>query len=175
MHLWLRHTRFFHSLVKTLQPSLLRWPLLLLIFMGHSVGAAGSGPDLTGEVSAADILAIPDFAQNYQRYQPTETEIEKMQVLNGKYLQVLFGSWCHDSEREIPRLLKLLDVANVEAASVMFVAVDRNKQDLTGLAKRLGLKYTPTIVVFDGDKEVARIIEKPQGSLAKDFARQIGH
>ena len=90
-----------------------------------------------------------------------------MAKLEGKDLLVLFGTWCHDSQREVPRLLKLLEQSKVELNSLTLVAVDYNKQDPQGLAEQFQLKYTPTFIVIDQSKEQHRVVEKPQGTLAE--------
>ncbi|XOV81207.1 MAG: TlpA family protein disulfide reductase [Aestuariibacter sp.] len=152
----------------------LSWICLFLcvISMGCFAGSSEAN-DLKGVVTKSAILGLPSFARNYEQYQPDEQQIQAMQSLSNKALYVMFGSWCHDSEREVPRLLKLLDTSEVSNANVILIAVDRDKNDATGKSEELGLRYTPTFVVFSGETEVARIIEKPQGDLATDFSRQI--
>ncbi|WP_166838506.1 hypothetical protein [Rheinheimera pleomorphica] len=93
-----------------------------------------------------------------------------MQALSGTSLVVLFGSWCHDSEREVPRLLKLIDQSGVELESLQLQGVDRRKQHPENLHNQFALRYTPTIIVLRDGNELGRIIEKPQRSLAADLA-----
>ena len=85
---------------------------------------------------------------------------------------VFLGTWCHDSKREVPRFLKLIDTANVQLGSLKLVAVGYDKLDSDGLAKQHDLLYTPTIIVSDGEKELARMIEKPKQSIAADLTLQ---
>jgi thiol-disulfide isomerase/thioredoxin len=148
--------------------------LVLCLFLGsNSIAATDAAHDLSGEITRDDILMRSDFAQNYAQYKPTESQLSAMQSLKNKQIYVMFGSWCHDSQREVPRFMKLLDSSGVQVQKVSFIAVDRDKNDKTGISGELKLRYTPTFVVFDGDREVARIIEKPQGDIASDFLRQI--
>ncbi|KKL85355.1 hypothetical protein LCGC14_1955590, partial [marine sediment metagenome] len=98
-------------------------------------------------------------------------DIALMQKLEGKELIVLFGTWCHDSEREVPKLIKLIDASKVELASIEYVAVGYNKQDDAGIAEAHDLQYTPTFIVKQNGKELIRVIEKPTGTLAQDLTK----
>jgi thioredoxin 1 len=130
--------------------------------------------NLVGEVSQQQLLSsYPAFAAEYQDYQPAEAEILAVTRLQGHAITVLFGTWCHDSEREVPRLLKLLDKAEMSAGSVRLIAVNPNKQEPTGLYRSLNLRYTPTIILFAGDKELGRIIERPINSLGEDLSNMV--
>jgi thiol-disulfide isomerase/thioredoxin len=128
-------------------------------------------PELhVGEITSADLLATyPVFAEEYHRSEPSEDALDKMRALEGKSLVVLFGTWCHDSEREVPRLLKLIDRSGVKLDTLQLVAVDYNKADPNGVAVQYNLRYTATIIVKDQHKELGRIVERPKVSLADDF------
>jgi thioredoxin 1 len=85
-------------------------------------------------------------------------------------LVVLFGTWCHDSVREVPRLLKLLDVSGVKLKSLSLHGVNYNKQEPNNLHRQYDLRYSPTIILLQGDAELGRIVEKPMASLGEDLA-----
>ncbi|WP_156413722.1 TlpA family protein disulfide reductase [Lacimicrobium alkaliphilum] len=92
-----------------------------------------------------------------------------MQALKGKSVLILFGTWCHDSEREVPRFLKLADASGVRLRQLQLVAVGLDKKDPAGLAQQYNLLYTPTIIVMDNEQELYRMIERPKGPLALDL------
>ena len=81
------------------------------------------------------------------------------------HVQVLFATWCHDSEREVPRLLKILETAGVESSAVELVALDFNKTEPKGRAVSKDLQYTPTFIFSVRDEEIGRIVERPVGTL----------
>lgn len=139
----------------------------------HPVGATNmASADAEGIISKEALLAqYPPFAAEYSRYQPDAAEVQQIQNLQGLQLVVLFGTWCHDSEREVPRLLKLLQQANVATDNLQLQAVNRQKQHPQQLHSYYNLKYTPTIIVLQNGKELGRIIERPQQSLAGDLAK----
>ncbi|NCP64955.1 MAG: thioredoxin [Paraglaciecola sp.] len=113
------------------------------------------------------------FAENYRAYSASEQELVAAQQLQGKSLLILFGGWCHDSQREVPRLLKLLDEAQVSLAMLQLVAVNQQKQDPEGLSRVYQLRFTPTFILFDGETELGRIVERPTLSLGEDLAHLV--
>jgi thioredoxin 1 len=131
-------------------------------------------PDHIGKISTEYLLSeYPEFAKEYEAFQPSATRLQDIQTLAGKDVVTLFGTWCHDSVREVPRLLKLLKMGNVELKQLTLFGVSRSKGDPEGFSGKYDLEYTPTIIISDDKYEVARIIEKPKGSLAGDIASQI--
>ncbi|TMO28609.1 MULTISPECIES: TlpA family protein disulfide reductase [Pseudoalteromonas] len=126
----------------------------------------------SGEISRDDLLKdYAAFSEQYNEYTPSEEELTTIKTLQGKQVLVFLGTWCHDSKREVPRFLKLLDTAKVQLGSLKLVAVGYDKLDPAGLAKQHDLLYTPTIIVLDGEKELTRMIEKPKQSLAVDLTQ----
>ena len=125
----------------------------------------------TGLISAGQLIAeYPQFRSAYEQYQPSLAEIAAAKSLSGKSLIVLFGTWCHDSEREVPRLLKLLDLSGVELQSLSLHGVNFNKQEPTNLHRQYDLRYSPTIILLQGETELGRVVEKPIVSLGEDLA-----
>ncbi|MCC2604596.1 thioredoxin family protein [Planctobacterium marinum] len=150
--------------------------LAVLIAFNASGKKDSAIADSVGYLTPQQILAsYPEFKSGYQDYQPSPADIEHIKKLTGKELLVMFGNWCHDSQREIPRLLKLLDSSGVELQKLTLLAVDRTKQEPSGKAKANRLKYTPTIVLLEGDKELGRIVERPRTTLAQDLASMLGN
>jgi len=126
----------------------------------------------SGEISRDDLLKdYSSFSEEYDEYSPSEEELTTIKALQGKQVLVFLGTWCHDSKREVPRFLKLLDTAKVQLGSLKLVAVGYDKLDPAGLAKQYDLMYTPTIIVLDGEKELSRMIEKPKQNLAVDLTQ----
>ena len=146
---------------------------LSLVLLGCQTTPSHTEQDteLLGVVSAQELLqANSGFAQSYDSYQPSEKELAAVKLLEGKSLTILFGTWCHDSEREVPRLLKTLAMAHGQLAELRLIAVNHNKQEPSGIYQSLELRYTPTFVLLDGTKELGRVVERPQLSLTEDLA-----
>lgn len=145
---------------------------LSVLLCTSTVNYANTAKPFSGELSTAPLIAEhPKFAQQYQAFSPSADELNAMQQLAGKELLVLFATWCHDSQREVPRLLKLLDQSKVNIKSLKLIAVGYDKRDPQGIAEHYNLKYTPTIIVLDEGKELTRVIETPIHSLAHDLSQ----
>jgi thioredoxin 1 len=146
---------------------------LCLSFTG-AYASEDKTPDHIGKITAQELMsAYPEFAKEYNDFKPSAEQLKDIQALAGKDIVTLFGTWCHDSEREVPRLLKLLELGNVQVKQLTLYAVSRQKDDPNGYSEKYQLMYTPTIVVNDGPREIARVVERPEGSLAGDLAEQI--
>lgn len=146
----------------------------LLLLIGFVLAGCShfvaSEPELMGEVSAEQLLAqYPAFQAEYKDYQPSKEELAAVAALEEDTLVVLFGTWCHDSQREVPRLLKTFDLSGLDVPKLTLIAVDTNKTDPQGMAKKYQLKYTPTFVLLNDDKELGRVIERPRTSLTQDL------
>ena len=119
-----------------------------------------------GNISQSELLARHEvFKRNYDAYQVPAGIDELPADLEVK---ILFGTWCHDSEREVPKMLKLLEASGVKQENISLIALDIRKEEPKGRAKALGVKYTPTFIFFTGGRELGRIIERPIDDLTQD-------
>ena len=119
-----------------------------------------------GDISQAELLERHEmFKRNYDAYEVT-TGIDGLP--GDLEVRILFGTWCHDSEREVPRMLKLLEASGVKQENIRLIALDIRKEEPEGRAKALGVKYTPTFIFFTGGRELGRIIERPVDNLTQD-------
>ena len=106
------------------------------------------------------------FKNSYDNYVPSELSALKY---NDIRVVVFFGTWCHDSKRELPRALKIFNEMGINDENIELIAVGLDKKEPQGRALKLNLVYTPTLIFFRGSKEIGRIIEKPVISLEKDI------
>ena len=126
-----------------------------------------------GEIKQEQLLAkYSAFLESYQSFEIDP--LQKSQIQNWPAdlkVEVYFGTWCHDSEREVPHLLKALQSYHQE--SITLFALDTNKNDPQGRAQKMKVKYTPTFVVYLAGKEIGRIVERPDQSLVDDISLMI--
>lgn len=148
--------------------------MLMIILAANSIYASSNESDHVGIISPDDLLArYSSFANSYGNFEPSAAELDLMSRLADKHLVVLFGTWCHDSVREVPRLLKLLDKSGGSLDALTLVAVNQNKTDPEGYSERFDLKFTPTFILLDGKNEIARVVERPKQGLAHDLVSQL--
>ena len=120
-----------------------------------------------GEITKESLLEQYDeFAQKYNKFsfeRPSYIETEDISV------KVLFGTWCHDSRREVPKMLKIFEAYGLEDKSISLVAVNPEKNEPITTINEFNLEFTPTFIFFRNGEEIGRIVEKPNQSLLEDF------
>ncbi len=155
--------------------TVIRWLFLICALVTpFSIAAAERSNYHVGEINQQALFAgYPIFNANYQDYKPSAESLSsfKASLPESLEVRVLFGTWCHDSEREVPRLLKLLNLAGIADESVELYALDLKKKDPGGMADAMGVSYTPTFIFYVGDRELGRIVERPEVSLMSDISR----
>ncbi|MFY0532158.1 TlpA family protein disulfide reductase [Nannocystis pusilla] len=83
-------------------------------------------------------------------------------------MTVIFGTWCGDSRREVPRLWRALDAAGPDLPfTLKYVGVDRQKTAPGFDKEGLDLRYVPTVIVVRDGREVGRIVERAERDRAR--------
>ena len=98
-------------------------------------------------------------------------------------ITVVLGTWCSDSQREIPRLWRILEDLGYPLSEITMLAVGSSRftTDMgipadvlewsDGVKARYGVERVATIIVSKGGTELGRIIETPEKSLEADLVR----
>jgi thioredoxin 1 len=134
-----------------------------VLMLSLNVIAAPEAVQHWGDISKqALFLKHPSFEENFDRYEVLESAEE---IPADTSVLIFFGTWCHDSRREVPRMLKILEVVGLPEDNIKMVALDFSKTDPGGLAVANGVEFTPTFIFFRQQEEIGRIIEKPATTL----------
>ena len=140
--------------------------LVLFIISPQSLEATADRY-LLGDISQAELLERHEvFKRNYDAYEVT-AGIDGLPA--DLKVKILFGTWCHDSEREVPRMLKLLAASGVKEEKISLISLDIRKEEPEGRARALDVRFTPTFIFFIGGTELGRIVEQPSKSLLEDI------
>ncbi len=143
--------------------------------VNQRVMAADGRTDLLG-VLTEDGLRSPPFSEWYDagvtRYQPDEQILGQLQL--GDYqLTVFMGTWCGDSRREVPRLMRTLRELGFPSSQLTIIGVNRTpeqfKQSPGGEEAGRNIHRVPTIIVQRDGVEVGRIVESPVASIEADL------
>jgi thiol-disulfide isomerase/thioredoxin len=132
--------------------------------------------DLKGKITTEQLYAgAPVFRENAQKFTPDAVAVKRIREIGRQLKIVMFlGTWCSDSMREAPKLLKLLEAANNPNISLDLYAVNTSMEDGAGLAKAAGVRAVPTMIFSRDGRELGRIIESPATTMENDFLKIIG-
>ncbi len=110
------------------------------------------------------------FNGGYTNYKPDSATVEFLKEnLKGKNILIVMGTWCSDSRREVPRVIKILDEAKFPESELKIITVDRKRKAPGFDPDSLNIEYVPTIIVYENGKELGRIIESPVETLETDL------
>ena len=130
---------------------------------------------LIGEIDQSALLETPYrswYKKNYSSYSPDKDSLEALEKgLNGIKVKIFMGTWCHDSQREVPRLYKILENSNFDLSNLSLVSLSPDKNTPRGLEVGLSIQRTPTFIFFKNDVEIGRIVETPRDSLENDMLK----
>ncbi|HUP58939.1 MAG TPA: HEAT repeat domain-containing protein [Thermoanaerobaculia bacterium] len=129
----------------------------------------------TGTMTMERLLSrVPDYAQRTSAYQPDATVVEMMKsyVKPDDRIEVYMGTWCSDSQREVPKLLRIVgDLKSQHGVELptTFYALDRSKQKPAALVAGKDVQKVATFIYYRGDRELGRIVERPQAVFEDDL------
>lgn len=127
-----------------------------------------------GKLQKEDFLQAPHkswFAAMYDSYKPEEVALEEIKNnINDYDIKIFMGTWCSDSQREVPKFIKLLELSDYDMDRLEINGVTRNKTLPDDYQKSYNVTYVPTIIFLKDGKEVNRFVEYPQQEFEQDIA-----
>ncbi len=90
-------------------------------------------------------------------------------LLENINITIVFASWCSDSQRELPRLLEILNIMDYPMDNINLIAVDANKNVENINTTNLEINFVPTFIFYKDSEEIGRIIESPINTLENDL------
>jgi thiol-disulfide isomerase/thioredoxin len=135
----------------------------------YTLTQMGSDQILNGSVQKSvlnNAKLFPWFNYEYKTYQPNSKLLETLRSEKDSIHALVFaGSWCSDTQRELPRFYKIMDLLEVPSSHIELIMLDQNKKCSFINVEPLQIKYIPAFLFFKNGKEIGRIIEKPDSSL----------
>jgi len=130
---------------------------------------------LNGPITKEGLRKMPYkvwFNSNYKTYIVDTETLKNIKNKSLKDLKILafMGTWCHDSNREIPRLLRVVEEMGI-AEQLELYGLDVNKKSQFEREKAFNIKKTPTIIFMRDGEEIGRILERPKVSFEKEFEK----
>ena len=113
------------------------------------------------------------FTQNYEDYKPNEKILKKIKKkIKNITVKSFIGTWCHDSERELPRFFKIMESVDFDLTkNFQMIGITRGKKTPDNLQKGYHIKQTPTFIFYKNNKEIGRYIEHSKKSMEKDILK----
>ncbi len=129
---------------------------------------------LLGYFNPAQLSSLPHsewFTRGFEEYRPDQAVIEKLMEISKDDLsiQIVMGTWCPDSRREVPRFMQILDRWKFPLEKVTFIGVDNAKLSPVGDFDKLDIQRVSTFIISKNKVEAGRIIENPVTSLEQDI------
>jgi len=145
------------------------------VVVNREVETQKDGKMLLGNQLKEQFLKAPYadwYVKEHDEYaldQKAVSELKKEKI--GTYDMIVFmGTWCEDSHRDFPRLMKILEAVNYPENKLNIIAVNRKKESPTGDESLYNLQKVPTIILKRYGKEIGRIVEMPTtGYIERDL------
>lgn len=131
-------------------------------------------PVLIGKKEIEDIKKPPYtkwFMESY-RYEFDQPKMGALKTaLEGKSITIFMGTWCEDSRLQVPALISILDAIAFDKSKVTLITMSRDKDTPDGFENDKNIEYVPTIILYDNEKELGRIVEYPIETLEADLLK----
>ena len=143
--------------------------------VNREVESNTDGKMLLGPQTKSQLLKAPYsewYNPEFDGYTVDEKAIAelKKEKLSSYNLTVVMGTWCGDSHRHVPRLMKILEKVNFPENKLTIIGVNRKKESPGGEEGPLNIQFVPTIIVEKYGKEIGRIVENPSsGYIERDL------
>lgn len=113
------------------------------------------------------------FTQNYNDYTPNKKILKKIKKkIKNITVKSFIGTWCHDSERELPRFYKIMESIEFDVTkNFQMIGITRGKKTPDNLQEGYNIKQTPTFIFYKDNKEIGRYIEHSKKSIEKDILK----
>ncbi|WBV60903.1 thioredoxin family protein [Chryseobacterium camelliae] len=145
------------------------------VVVNREVETTNDGKMLLGHQLKDQFLKAPYadwYVKEHDEYAMDQKAINdlKKDKINSYNIIVFMGTWCEDSHRDFPRLMKILEEVKYPDNKLTIIAVNRKKESPAGDEGRYNIQKVPTIIVEKYGKEIGRIIEMPTtGYIERDL------
>lgn len=111
------------------------------------------------------------YDEAYANYDTDKTTLALLGKSLNKYnLKVFVGTWCEDSHREFPRLIKILESIGYPIGRMKIIALSKKMESPESEELTYHIVRVPTIIVEKYGREVGRIVETPEtGFIEQDL------
>ena len=141
------------------------------------VKASSGETILLGKINKANLQTsnyTPWFNYEYENYSVNPQWGKNLKAhLKGLEIRIFMGTWCEDSQREIPHFFNLLHALEFDEKHVEVYAMSEEKTTPENFEKGLNIYNVPTIIFYRNGCEINRFVEFPVNSLESDITKII--
>ncbi|GLB53727.1 hypothetical protein NBRC110019_27680 [Neptunitalea chrysea] len=125
--------------------------------------------ELVGAISKSQLSkSFNWFRDGYGEYVVDTTTMSQVKpYLEGVQVKLFMGTWCSDSQREVPHFFKIMDAVNFH--DIEIIGVDESKTTPQGTEKLYDVINVPTFIFLKDGQEINRMVEFPWDTLEKDM------
>jgi hypothetical protein len=107
-------------------------------------------------------LTAPTWKAIYDHYTPEEDAVKRLRAIAMPlHLEIICATWCGDSKRNVPRLLKAVHDAGNGKISVSVVGIGNDFKQPMAFVEDQRIINVPIVVLTRDGKEIGRFIETP--------------
>jgi len=133
--------------------------------------------NLMGIANKASFLQEPYnnwFTPNYNAYDLEETAVAEIgSLLKNVTVKGFMGTWCIDSQEQMPVFYKIMDSADFKYKNLELITVDRSKKTPDNLQKGYNIFRIPTFIFYKNGIEIGRFVEFPRETVEADILKML--
>lgn len=133
----------------------------------------GEDSILVGKHSRKELEVAPYkqwFDANYKAYQTDAEVVSQLEpLLEDITVKVFMGTWCSDSQHNVPAFFKIMDQAGYAYNDFELYSMTEEKVTPENFEAGLNVINVPTIIIYKDGKEINRLVEYPINSVEKDL------
>ncbi|MFD0862674.1 thioredoxin family protein [Sungkyunkwania multivorans] len=129
---------------------------------------------IVGKYERKNIEASPYgeawFNDNYELHPLDETTASALsEFLKDVEIKVFMGTWCSDSQMQVPAFFKIMDKVGFDESKLTLIAMTEDKTTIANFEEGLNITNVPTFIFYKDGEELNRIVEAPIETLEKDM------
>lgn len=110
------------------------------------------------------------FDEYYKIYKPDSVVVSELAKKQDDIeIMIVLGTWCSDSQEQVPKFFKVLDMIKFPKNNVQIICVDSSKKSGDIDLVNYNIEKVPTFMVYRKGREIGRIIETPYSTIEKDL------
>jgi thiol-disulfide isomerase/thioredoxin len=129
---------------------------------------------LVGKIMKSELQLEPFvtwFNSGERDYAPKPATIAALKKISKEDLTitVFMGTWCSDSQAQVPRFYKILNEIEFDTNNLTLIAMTKDKTTPEKYEQGLKITNVPTFIFYKKGAALQRIVESPVETLEEDM------